>query len=133
MNIKSEKGYTGIDIAISVIVIFIFISLISMLSYNFNSTSMEIEYKAKALDLAITEIETMKTKTWQDITTEETSYRETTQIQEGYYRTIIVEDYNDIDSSKIAQILKKITVRIEYKFKKTIKKVELSTLIVREK
>ncbi len=133
MNIKSEKGYTGIDIAISVIVIFIFISLISMLSYNFNSTSMEIEYKAKALDLAITEIETMKTKTWQDITTEETNYRETTQIQEGYYRTIIVEDYNDIDSSKIAQILKKITVRIEYKFKKTIKKVELSTLIVREK
>lgn len=132
MNLKSEKGYTGIDIAISVIVIFIFISMISMLSYNFNSTSMEIEYRAEALDIAMNEIEIMKTKSWQDITTEDTKYRETTEVQQGYYRTIIVEDYHDIDSSKVAQILKKITVRIEYKFKKNMQKVELSTVIVRE-
>lgn len=132
MNLKSEKGYTGIDIAISVIVIFIFISMISMLSYNFNSTSMEIEYRAEALDIAMNEIEIMKTKSWQDITTEDTKYRETTEVQQGYYRTIIVEDYHDIDSSKVAHILKKITVRIEYKFKKDMQKVELSTVIVRE-
>lgn len=132
MNLKSEKGYTGIDIAISVIVIFIFISMISMLSYNFNSTSMEIEYRAEALDIAMNEIEIMKTKSWQDITTEDTKYRATTEVQQGYYRTIIVEDYHDIDSSKVAQILKKITVRIEYKFKKDMQKVELSTVIVRE-
>jgi len=36
-KIRSQKGYTGIDIAISVIVIFIFVSLIAMLIYNFNS------------------------------------------------------------------------------------------------
>ena len=132
MNVKSEKGYTGVDIAISVIVIFIFITIIAMLSYNFNSTSMEIQYKAQALDIAIAEIENMKTKSWQEITTEDTKYREITEVQQGYYRTIIVEDYHDIDSSKQAQILKKITVRIEYKFKKNMQKVELSTLIVRE-
>ncbi len=132
MNIRSEKGYTGIDIAVSVIVIFIFVSMIAMLSYNFNSTSMEIEYRAKALDIAVNEIETMKTKSWQDITTEDTSYREIKEVQEGYYRTIIVQDYHDIDSSKTAQVLKKITVRIEYKFRKNMKKVELSTIITRE-
>lgn len=132
MNVKSEKGYTGIDIAVSVIVIFIFISIISMLSYNFNSTSMEIEYKAEALDIAINEIENMKTKSWQQITTEDTAYRETQEVKQGYYRTIIVEDYHDIDNSKQTQILKKITVRIEYKFKKNMRKVELSTLITRE-
>lgn len=132
MNVKSEKGYTGIDIATSVIVIFIFISVIAMLSYNFNKTSMQIEFKAEALDIAVTEIEAMKTKSWQEITTEDTSYRQTKEVKQGYYRTIIVEDYHDIDSSKVAQVLKKITVRIEYKFRKNMQKVELSTVITKE-
>ena len=34
MKFYSEKGYTGVDIAISVIVIFIFVSLISFLIYK---------------------------------------------------------------------------------------------------
>lgn len=132
MNIRSEKGYTGIDIATSVIVIFIFISIIAMLSYNFNTTSMEIEHRAEALDIAIEQIESMKTKSWQEITTEDTAYRQTQEIKQGYYRTIIVQDYHDIDSSKTAQIIKKVTVRIEYKLRKNMKKIELSTIITRE-
>ena len=57
---KSEKGYTGVDIVISVIVLFIFVSIIATLSYSFNSSAKEIELKSKATEIAITQIETMK-------------------------------------------------------------------------
>lgn len=60
MNWKSEKGYTGIDIATSVVVLFIFISLIASLSYRFNRSAKEIELKAQAIDIAVSEMENKK-------------------------------------------------------------------------
>ncbi len=129
---KSEKGYTGIDIAISVIVITIFVSFIAALSSRVNSSSKEIELKSKATEIAILEIETIKNKTWDDITTEDTAYRNTTEVQQGYYRTIIVEDYHDIDSTKEPDIVKKITVQIQYMFKGKKENVELSTIVAKE-
>lgn len=129
---KSEKGYTGVDIAISIVVLFIFVSLIATLSYNFNSTSRAIQLKAQATAMAVSEIETIKNKTIEDIQTEDTTYRQTTQIQEGFYRTITVQDYHDIDESKIPGLVKKITVQIQYKFKKEIETIELSTIISKE-
>lgn len=132
IKMKSEKGYTGIDIAISVIVITIFVSFIAALSSRVNSSSKEIELKSKATEIAILEIETIKNKTWDDITTEDTAYRNTTEVQQGYYRTIIVEDYHDIDSTKEPDIVKKITVQIQYMFKGKKENVELSTIVAKE-
>ena len=133
MEMKSEKGYTGIDIAISVVVLFIFVSLIAILSYNFNSSSKEIELKSKATAIAVSEIEMMKNKTLEDIEKEiDTSYRETTEIEEGFFRTITVQDYHDIDETKIPGLVKKITVQVQYKFKGKIQDVELSTIVSKE-
>lgn len=53
MKFYSEKGYTGVDIAISVIVIFIFVSLISFLIYRFNSSAKEVELKSEATSIAL--------------------------------------------------------------------------------
>ena len=130
---KSEKGYTGVDIAISIVVLFIFVSLIASLSYRVNSSSQEIELKSKASELAVSEIETIKNKTWEDITTEDPAYREMTEIEEGYARTILVQDYNDIDDTKTPDIVKRIIVQIQYNDKGKTQTVELSTLIAKEK
>ncbi len=132
VKMKKEKGYVGVDIVISVIVLFIFVSFIATLSYRVNSSSKEVELKSKATEIAIAEIELIKNKTWNDITTEDTTYRETTEIEQGYYRTIIVEDYHDIDSTKRIDIVKKITVQIQYMFKGEQESVELSTIIAKE-
>lgn len=129
---KSEKGYAGVDIAISIVVLFIFISLIATLSYRANSSSKEIELKSKATQIAVTEIERIKNKTWNDITTEDIAYRETTEVEQGYFRTIVVNDYHDIDSSKNSDIVKKISVQIQYMFKGKQETVELSTIIAKE-
>ena len=38
MNLKNEKGVTGIDISISVVVIFIFVSIIAIILENIKNT-----------------------------------------------------------------------------------------------
>ncbi len=132
VKMKSEKGYAGVDIAISILVLFLFVSLIATLSYQANSSSKEIELKSKATQIAVTEIELLKNKTWNDITTEDITYRETTEIEEGYFRTIQVQDYHELDDTKNIDIVKKITVQIEYRFKGKTETVKLSTMIAKE-
>ncbi len=124
---KSEKGYTGIDIAISVVVLFIFVSVITTLSYSFNSSSKEVELKAEATAIAVQEIEKIKNETMQDIKTEDEK-----EIEEGFYRTITVVDYADIAEGKTSGLVKKVTVTIQYMFKGEPQAVELSTIIAKE-
>ena len=131
MSFKPEQGYTGIDIAISVVVLFIFVSLIAFLSYGFNSSAKEIELKAEALTLAIDEIETIKsTITMDNINTLSTEMQETN--TQGFYRTITVEDYADLQPTKLRGIVKRVTVKIQYMFQTKQQTVELSTLVVKE-
>lgn len=131
MHFKNEKGYTGIDIAISVVVLFIFVSLIAFLSYGFNSSAKEIELKSQALSLAIDEIETIKsTITMENIHTLETATQETS--TQGFYRTITVEDYADIAPTKTRGLVKKVTVKIQYRFQTKQQMVELSTIVTKE-
>ncbi len=151
MKIKKENGYTGIDIAISIVVLFIFVSIIAFLSYNINSNSKEIDLKTQALDIAVDEIEQIKNDNFerfnginknssQDVYGNELGKKDSEgnilsgkkEVKEGFYRTIFVEDYNDMQSEKIANIVKKITVVVSYKFKGNIQTVELSTILSKE-
>ena len=139
---KSEKGFTGVDIAISVVVLFIFVSLIISLIYGINSSSKEVELKSEATALAVEEIENIKTKKIETLESEldnqEIKYgaseqeAETQQIKDGFYRRIIIQDYNDLDKSKVPDIVKKVTVQILYRFKAQEQKVELSTVLSKE-
>ena len=134
MKIKRENGITGIDISIAVVVIFLFISIISVLGYNINSNFQEINLKSEAIQIAIEEIENMKEKTIEDFETEDSSYRDLAEIEEkkGFWREIIVEDYADINPEADRNLVKKVTVKIQYKFKKEVQDVELSTIISKE-
>lgn len=138
---RNQKGYTGIDIAISVIVIFIFVSLISLLIYRFNSSSNELKLRSTATYLAVDEIEKIKAQGFSafeglnksSVQDKEGNSLVNQLVQEGFYRTIIVEDYTDLrEGDYIPNIVKKITVRISYKFKAKDEKVELSTILTKE-
>lgn len=142
---KSEKGYTGIDIAISVVVIFIFVSIIASLSYRFNSSSKEVELKAEATALAIEEIEKLKnTLSFEEIEDRSTvnknnqylptdTTKEVEEIETGFFRRALIEDYADSsNATKIPGILKKVTVQVQYMFKGKEQTVELSTIISKE-
>ncbi len=134
MKISKENGFTGIDIAISVVVIFIFVSLIAFLIYSFNSSSKELEYKSEAINIAIQEIEQLKntidvdsirTKGIENVDEYESSQK----VKEGYFKKVLIEDYKHIHPDKESDIVKKVTVEVQYQFKKEPQTVALSTII----
>ena len=141
MKIKSERGFTGIDIAISVIVLFIFVSLIAMLVYNSNSSTREVKLKSEATYLAIDEIEKIKNAgfdKYDTLNSRSTVDEDGNQLRnqptgtEGFYKTIIIEDYAELnpeDTTIIPNLVKKITVQISYRFKAENQVVELSTIL----
>ena len=144
MDIRSQKGYTGIDIAISVIVITIFISLIAVLIYRFNSSSNEVQLKSKETEIAIDEIEKVKVAGFKayeemDQTTKEDKegnslVNQSVEEEHGFYKTISVEDYTDTENNedKISNLVKRVTVTISYMVKGQEQQVSLSTILSKE-
>ena len=141
MNLRSEKGFTGIDIAVSVVIIFIFISIIASLIYGVNSKSKEIELKTEATYIAINEIEQIKNDGYEKYGTlgrangtNIVCTNEEVEGEEGYYKTIEVIDYTDLEGKQDKQknIVRKATVKISYMFKAKEQSVELSTILTKE-
>ena len=142
MTIRSQKGFTGIDIAISVIVITIFASLIAVLIYRLNSSISELEKKSEAIYIAMDEIEKIKAKgfevyeemdknTTKDDTGKDLKNQETD--KEGYSKTISILDYTDIAGNETKQKnkVKEITVTIKYIFQGEEQALELSTILAK--
>ena len=137
MKIKNEKGIVGADIAISVVVIFIFVSLISILIYNINALSARVERMSEATYIAINEVEALKIDgydKYKDSMAGDANHGvvvDNQLVQEGYYKTIKVIDYTDIEGNedKTPGIVKKATVTISYMYKGEEQKVELSTVL----
>lgn len=139
MNLKSERGYTGIDIAIGIVVLFIFVSLIASLSYTFNSSARDMELRAEATSIAVEEMENLKNSlnfeaiANRSIANGNSEYGITEEeIKTGFFRTIIIEDYADISANKRAGLVKKVTVSIQYKFKGKQEVIKLSTIFSKE-
>ena len=144
MKVRSNKGFTGIDIAISVIVLFIFVSLIAVLVYNNNSSSQELELKTEATYLAIDEIEKIKNngfEKYESLNKDSTQDKDGNPLNqsvetdtEGFYKTITVKDYTDIEGNegKIPNLVKQVTVKITYMFKAKEQSVELTTVLSKD-
>ena len=139
MKLRSEKGFTGIEIAVSVVIIFIFVSIIAILNYRISSTAKEMELKSDATYLAINEIESVKSDSFSkyDNRSEKNGNSiivNNEEIKEGYYKTISVIDYTDLpgNENKTENIVKKVTVKVSYMFKAKEQTVELSTVVTKE-
>lgn len=139
MNFGNEKGYTGIDISVAVVILFIFVSIISMMIYQMNSSSKEVQLKTDATYLAINEIENIKNQgideyIGRSVANGNNVVTENQEVEEGFYKTITVIDYTDIDGNqeKTKDLVKKVTVKISYIFKAKEQSVELSTVLSKE-
>lgn len=133
MNLKSNKGFTGVDVAIAGIVLIIFMSLITGLFYNISSTNKKIERKSMATQLAIKTIETMKKTKFEELVPNMT-LNELNEVQEleenkiqnipnGYNIVISVQKYND------EEVIKIISVEVSYINGKNTENVKLETLV----
>lgn len=142
MNLSSEKGITIIDIILSVILISIFITIITVISGNIEKSNSNIQRDNEALYYAVDTIETVKgidftilpklgTQKIQNIPKLSDGYI----IDEDgentpYYRTVTVQDYTETEEGKgkEPEILKKITVEIQYRQDNKDRKITLSTI-----
>lgn len=134
MNLREQKGFAGSDIIISVIILFIFVSLISTMFYNFNVSGKELERRSEAVNIAVSQIEQIKINGFSQLINgnDISCNKETIEGKEGYYKTITVEDYADTDETKQRDVVKKVNVKITYKFKNQEQNVELSTILSKE-
>ena len=130
-KIRNEKGLTGVDISIAVVILFIFVSLIAFLTYSINSTSKEMELKNDATNIAIDELESLKTKTFTELNKMTDKDKDIKEIETGFYRTIEIIDAADLEggSNRIRNIVKQITVNVKYMFKGKEQTVTLSTIV----
>ena len=133
MNLKNNKGFTGIDISVATIVFIVFASIISMLFYNMAVSSKKIERKTVATNLCIEIIEALKespfdklTKTEEasmDIETLQTISGKTINLPNGYVPEIIIEDYKE------ENVIKILIVTISYKENNKNEEITIETLV----
>ncbi len=135
MDFREQKGFAGSDIIISVIILFIFVSLISTMFYNFNISGKEVERRSEAVNIAVSEIEQIKINGFSQLINNDISCeKKAVDEKDGYYKTITVEDYADVNTNETKQrdVVKKVNVKITYKFKNQEQNVELSTILSKE-
>ena len=114
------------------------------LVYRFNSSAKEVELKSEATSIAVEEIEKVKqdgfekydgmNKDTKEDKNGNSLENQKVENKEGFFKTIIVEDYADLDnnSEKIPNLVKKVTVKISYMFQAKEQSVELSTILSKE-
>ncbi len=133
MDLREQKGFAGSDIIISVIILFIFVSLISTMFYNFNISGREVERRSEAANIAVSEIEQIKINGFSQLINNDISCEKVAvDGKDGYYKTITVEDYSETDTTKQKDVVKRVKVKITYKFKNQEQNVELSTILSKE-
>lgn len=133
MNLKSNKGFTGVDVAIASLALIIFMSLVTGLFYNISNTNKKIERKSMATQIAIKTIETMKktnfdqlqpNMTLDDLNSAQNLEENKIQnIPNGYNIAISVQRYKDED------IIKTISVDVSYRNGKNNENIKLETLV----
>lgn len=137
IKLKDNKGFTATDITIAVIIILIFVSIITTAYYNYYLTITSKNRNAIATNCIIDVIENVEMMNYEDITQDTLKNK----IQELYdnntlpqqYKVIaVVEKYNETDgNTNKKDLIKKITVTVEYEMGKKTQKLEISRLITK--
>lgn len=136
MKIKDEKGFTGIDITVAVIIIMLFMTLIGTIFYNITASHRQLERKTEATYIAIDVMEKLKAQNYDDLIVGEYNNNTIAKIlkdeiiEEGYSLKVTIENYKT--QEKDYDLVKIITVKVEYKVGKNTENVELKTTVTRE-
>jgi type II secretory pathway pseudopilin PulG len=137
MKIKDEKGFTGIDITVAVIIIMLFMTLIGTIFYNITASHRQLERKTEATYIAIDVMEKLKAQNYDDLIVGEYNNNTIAKIlkdeiiEEGYSLKVTIKNYNTPEENSY-DLVKIITVKVEYKVGKNTENVELKTTVTRE-
>lgn len=152
MNIRSEKGISGIDIIVAIFLITMFVTLITVMSGRLTTTEKETGRSAEAVRYATNIIEEIKGESilsFDGVTNADIDNLVALEVSAGhlledytkqyildsnnqetaFYQEVFVIDYADIENGAEREKLKKIIVKVSYKEQEQNKSVTLETMI----
>ena len=121
MNLKSEKGITGVDVSVAIIIMMLFVSLISTLIYDYAKNSKELNRKSVATMIIVDVLEHAKNVDYESLNQEELNNYCTSKQEQGYKIEARLDEVTDDE--------KKVTVTVTYIINKTEQKQEIYTII----
>ncbi len=141
-NIKRNKGFTTADIVVSIVVLMIFVGMITTLFYNFYLSTTAKNRNAMATNYIVDVIEEIKAMNYDEVqkdTQDSNSINNliqqleaTKQIPKEYIITGEIQKYNQTEGNTDKKDLVKIlTVRVEYMVGKKTEKIEMTTLVTK--
>lgn len=152
MNLRNNKGYTGIDISIAMIIILIFVPTIFGIVYNLQKSRIKTEREATAVGIAVDILEIAKALNYNDLnlldgelkTVLDNKYEVSTQNSntenDAYYTFIKDNDnrykiqvsvlkYTPENISNTDDFVKKVKVIVTYPIENTTNSIDISTVV----
>lgn len=127
----SNKGITGIDLAIAIIILMTFTGIVSGLMYSTYATSISVKKSAEADAYATIILEKVDEKTYDEVDSNFVETLKTNneiEISDDYTITFTVEPYSDY----ALDIVKKVEVTIKYNVSNEEKTLVISKLKIKE-
>lgn len=155
MNLRNNKGYTGIDISVAMIIILIFIPTIFGIVYNLQKVRAKSEREANSINVATDVLEIAKSIAYSDVTISENSGF-IARLNNKYSNLQILNDENKlasctyidnnnihykieinvanqypsgIEESEKMDYVKKVTVTVTYPVGNSTKSINISTIL----
>ena len=160
-KLKENKGFTGVDISISVIIILIFIPTVFGIIYNIQKNDAMVERKSNAISIASDVIEKAKMQEYTAVTTnledafsialknkyEQSDYKNEEKEEIGYTYMYFLKSGKRNEHYQIQvgiknyypseeetnDYIKIVKVRVFYSYANTVKDIDLSTVIKKDK
>ena len=142
VSIKKNRGFTTADIVVAIVVMMIFVGMIATLFYNFYLSTTAKNRNAMATNYIVDVIEEIKAMNYDEVqkdTQDSNSINNliqqleaTKQIPKEYIITGEIQKYNQTEGNTDKKDLVKIlTVRVEYMVGKKTEKIEMTTLVTK--
>lgn len=135
-HLKANKGISMTDIVVAISILMLFVGVIGNLYYQVALQSNMIRLNTIAVYYSIKIAENIDRITYDNVTNElnnNNTLKDTCKIEiiDPFKVTINVENYNKDDSSK-KDIIKIVTIRVEYQFFQETRAYELKKLKIKE-
>lgn len=152
--LKSNKGITGADALLAVALIVLFSGIIATLAYNIYNTSNSLKRSSQALEYITSAFEYVANQYYDDVTADnlvkyindkndekvtainkkEVTEEQIANINKPYIAKITVTNYNETEgNTDKLDLVKEITMSVEYKLGDKKQEIEMKTTKAREK
>lgn len=144
MNLRDNKGVTGIDLSVALVIIVVFVGIIATLVYNFGISSKGVNRTAIATNILIKKIEELKQQDYSNLQGTTIEYKDENGITQGsapykvtteitkYADSNYVENLNSVEKEQLLDVIKIAKVTVEYKVGDKNEKIDISTAITKE-